>query len=391
MADKVGTSSFFVRIILVGFLLALLLVGALLSIFYRGTGSTFILIALVIIPALGLLVMYFLHISVLFRKDKAENIEEEFFVPPLSDAKTIVIYGSEFADPYYKQLTMPHFVGKASPKQSNKTRRKSATRNKPVMRSTYADYTDTYNGVTQGQMLLDNWLDVLRDEPVVVEQNDREATLAGDLTDEVLDTYRAEIANDNATPTAEEAVSAPATSEQKLPRKSTPKERRSRDKSTPRKRRETEISPATPIITDEQKTDVKNTTVIERKAVIKRERRIKGSRGRRSPINERVVGEPIIAKTSEQAAVAAVGRIVEPTTGRNKPKAKPSREYKIRIHKKPEKDKRDEYIYIKQPRVDTNQPIKSLLLERFAHLNTNTTHSASQELLNKMRRDNTRR
>ena len=379
MADKVGTSSFFVRIILVGFLLALLLVGALLSIFYHGTGSTFIMIALVIIPALGLIVMYSVYISVLFRKDKAENTEEEFFVPPLSDATTIVIYGSEFADPYYKQLTMPHFVGKASPKQTSKTRQKLSTRNKSVSKSTYADYTDTYNGVTQGQMSFDNWFDVLRDDPIVVEQSNREATLVGDLTDEVLNTFREEIANDSATPQAEEVVSAPIV-----------KERKTRSKSTPHKKRKAETNPTPPTTTNES--EVKNTPQIERKAVIKRQHRIKGSsNGRRSLTNERVAEPIVIDKTNGQATVAVVGKIVEPTPIRTTPKAKPHVQYKIRVHKKPEKDKRDEYIYIKQPRVDTNQPIKSLLLERFAHLNTNTTHSASQELLNKMRRDNTRR
>lgn len=349
MANKGGTSNFFVRIFLVGFLLVLLLVGALLSVFYRGDGNIFILIALVVIPAVGLLVMYFIRYSWLFRRDKAERNKGEYYVPPLSNATTIEIYGSEFADPYYKQLTMPNFVGKPLPKRSRP--KSSSARTKPTTKATYIDYQDKYNGVEQAQMSFANWTDVLRDDPVVVEQGERVAVLSGKLTDDVLHKYQ----DDN------------VASESDM-----------------------EADILLPAWDDENKGKVFST------------KRHKKSRSEKSANSDVVVQENFVTKeitptqiSKSKKVRSSVGVLVLGSQKSAKSKttvvSKNTVQKKILIHKKPKIDKRDDYVFQKLPNIDTNQPIKSLLNEQFEYLNISTTHSASQELLSKMRRDNIRR
>ncbi len=351
MANKVGTNNFLIRILSVGFLLVLMLIGAVLSVFYHGSGEIYILIALVIVPAVGLLVIYVIHFSWLFRRDKSAGAKGEFFVPPLSSATTIVIYGSEFADPYYKQLTMPNFVGKPLPKRKAKN---NPARTKPVTKSTYVEYRDKYNGVEQSQMSFADWIDVLRDDPVVVEQNERSAELSGKLDDEVLSEYREKIAD--ATPIVE--------SEGKI------------------------LLPAWDDKNKGKKFSSKHSAVTKQTESVAVENSIQNT--------DRAIEQKAKQKSSDKTKVrSSVGTITPSEQKASKLKSgvtpKADSQKKILLHKKPKIDKRDDYVFQKLPNIDTNKPIKSLLNERFTYLEINTRQSASQELLSKMRRDNIRR
>lgn len=343
MANKVGTNKIFVRILLAGFLLALLLVGALLSIFYRGEGSIFILIALVVVPAVGLILMYFIQFSWIFGRDKIEHVEGDFFVPPLSNATTIVIYGSEFADPYYKQLTMPNFVGKPLPK--HKKPKSQTTRTKPNKPS-HIDYQDKFNGVEQTQMLLSDWTDVLRDEPIVVEQNEREATFVGELTDSIIEQYRDEISES----VEGGEILLPAWDERNKGKIFSPHKRVKR----PSKKSDLDLN------NKQSEAEAENLS--------------------RVFVTDKV-----------QSSVGKLGGFESGKSRKNLNTKKSNKPRKIIMHKKPKVDKRDEYVFEKLPSIDTNRPIKSLLNEQFESFTINTIHSASQELLSKMRRDNTRR
>jgi len=345
MANKVGTNKIFVRILLAGVLLAFLLVGALLSVFYYGDGKVFILIALVVIPALGLVAMYCIQFSWLFVRDKVKIDDGDFFVPPLSSDKTIIIYGNEFADPYYKQLTMPNFEGKPLPKR--KKSKSTTARTKSNNRPAYIDYHDKFNGVAQSQMSFDNWVDVLRDEPKV-EQNERKAELVGELTQEVLSQYRDEIQVD--TLRDEGAILLPAWDETNKGK-----------------------------VFSTHRAESLNAEVASVEIVAKTEQK-----KRRTSKKIAETGNKL--KSSVGAVILTENKSVKANSG-----AKPARVKKILIHKKPKVDKRDDYVFETLPKADTNQPIKSLLNEQFEYFSTNTTHSASQELLNKMRREDIRR
>ncbi len=377
MADKVGANKFFVRIFLVGFLLALLLVGALLSIFYHGTLSTYITISLVLLPCAGLLAIYISVVLAIFHKGEArlDKALDEAKDSPLvaTEAKSIIIYGSEFSDPFYKQLTIPPFVGKALPKSGrSRSSGRATSRNRTIQRASYADYTDTYNGVTQGQMSFDNWMDILRDEPMVVEVADRQATLVGQLTDADLSEYRAALFQEQPViPTVADVANVPSI--------------------------EAAADPESTVEIDAQAVEPKATRPRKPKAPRERITRKRGTRegnSRESVASgvevvevEPVLVEPVVAAVSVPAAIRkkSTPRV---TTSKSKSVATPR---KIITHKKPANDKRDDYVYIRQPVTDTNQPIKLMLSERFDNINTTTTRSASQELLAKMRRDNIRR
>jgi len=329
MADKVGTSGFFVRIILVGVLLTLLFVGALLSIFYHGDGAIFVLISLVVIPAVGLLLMYIIYIATILKQCKLDIDKEEFWVPPLSSAPTIVIYGSEFSDPYYRQLTMPHFVGKPLQKQHKKSV-SDTDKNKPNKRLNYTEYADSYNGVTQGQMSFGDWVDVLGDE-TNVNISESDASSQNKLFNEAV-----ENAHEKAVLEVMEAVTS-SSNIQSVDIENT----------------------AISSDTIDASETVKNTAKEDNKSSIERNRAKNKSSGN--------------SRAPKQISANVVQK------------------HKIRTHTKPIRDKRDDYVFQYLHQTDTNRPIKSQLAERFSDTQFNNIHSASRELLNKMRRDNIRR
>lgn len=363
MADKVGANKIFVRTILVGFLLAILLVGALLSIFYHGALSIYILLALVVLPAIGLVVMFVIRISPLFCKDKDESMifdesRQDILSISDDDKKSIILSGSELGVPLYQQLMFEPFAGEPEGKTAKRTMR-PGTRPKTVTRSAYADYVDTYNGVKQGQMCLEGWQEVSRGDPIEVSFGERQAILAGDLSSAEVELYRDAIEQ-----SAEEPCQAPS------------------------RRRRSERS-------------------AQRAKTKGRETGARGSRGKKQYAVNTVV-EPLGAsdeavsigfcegnKSRENltfvrvdAAVAPRARLAPRKSAAPKAPAQPR---KIIFHKKPAVDKRDDYVYVPQPKVDTDRPIKLMLSERFSDLNLLDIHSASQELLAKMRREKTRR
>lgn len=359
MADKVGANKIFVRTILVGFLLAILLVGALLSIFYHGALSIYILLALVVIPAIGLVVMFVIRISPLFCKDKDESMifdesRQDILSVSDDDKKSIIVNGSELGVPLYQQLMFEPLM-EATVEKATRRAARPGTRAKTATRSAYADYVDTFNGVKQGQMSLESWQEVSRGDPIEVSFGERQAILTGDLSSAEVEQYRDAI--DQST---EEARKGPSR------RRSERSAQRAKTKvSEPRARGKKQYAVNTVVEPLEAKGEAVSIGFCE------------GNQSRENLTFVRV-----------DAAVAPRARLSPRKSAAQKAPAQPR---KIIFHKKPAVDKRDDYVYVPQPKVDTDQPIKLMLSERFSDLNLLDLHSASQELLAKMRREKTRR
>lgn len=180
MSDKVGARfRLWAYVIIPCVMLLLLACGCVILLSGASQASDLILIFLVILPMVVLVSLFITRIYQMTLEDKMKRAEEASQELPalfsMGEVRSIEIYGPEFGVPYYKQLTMPNFVGKPKAKKRKSKQNNSATpraSNKP----TYADYVDDYNQVKQSLMNFDEWSDALSNEPEEIERSLAEST-----------------------------------------------------------------------------------------------------------------------------------------------------------------------------------------------------------------------
>ncbi len=261
--------------------------------------------------------------------------------------ESIVIYGPVFSDPFY-QLTLPSFVGVAEEPKKRKASRVSSR--KSPTRPTYADYVDKYNQVAQGQMNLDNWIDVLSDDAPVVAKP------------------------------------------RKVRRKSSHRSKNSNSiEQSDTVEIKSEDSPISTFIQEDEVSDAR--TIIQsstQSSDDKLDKNIQDSIDK--PLGfEREIA-PILLTAEQNKKASAPKKTVVKKVEKSNLSDIPTKERKVITHKKIAQDKKDNYIFTYTPNIDTNTPLQAKLSARFSNTNViNDRSSAStirRELLDKMRRQN---